>query len=126
MRQYLNIKRIIPSSGFFLRKLKVQHLKENANPSLYVLSKPQMVVLITQFLKYKHGHPKLRCERFVIVHLVVFRNVTNYSRTLLYGHQLNTDIYHILLYDYNSTRTLIGRVSCNDRALPSVQGIYQT
>lgn len=125
MRQYLNIKRIIPSARFFLRKLKVQHLKENANPSLYVLSKPQMVVLITQFLKYKHRHPKLRCER-LIVHLVVFRNVTNYCRTLLYGHQLNTDIYHILLYDYNSTRTLIGRVSCNDRALPSVQGIYQT
>ena len=49
MRQYLNIKRIIPSARFFLRKLKVQHLKENANPSLYVLSKPQMVVLITQF-----------------------------------------------------------------------------
>lgn len=59
MRQYLNIKRIIPSARFFLRKLKVQHLKENANPSLYVLSKPQMVVLITQFLKYKHRHPKL-------------------------------------------------------------------
>ena len=84
-----------------------------------------MVVLITQFLKYKHRHPKLRCER-LIVHLVVFRDVTNYCRTLLYRHQLNTDIYHILLYDYNSSRTLIGRVSCNDRALPSVQGIYKT
>ena len=43
-----------------------------------------MVVLITQFLKYKHRHPKSRCER-LIVHLVVFRNVTNYCRTLLYA-----------------------------------------
>ena len=48
MRQYLNIKRIIPSARFFLRKLKVQHLKENANPSLYVLSKPQINQSINQ------------------------------------------------------------------------------